>query len=81
MCKCPCKQCITYAICHKHPSVKELIDKCSILNDYIIDRKTSLKAIEIISPDWHVKGVYPGLQAMVIIIRNHSIRIQMERSN
>lgn len=52
--KCPCSQCITYAICHRSPSVKTLVDKCTIINDYITSRYRAVKVIKVIEPKWYI---------------------------
>jgi len=53
--KCPCSKCITYAICHRSPSIKILIDKCNIVNNYITSRYKARKVIRVIEPQWYVK--------------------------
>ena len=55
MSNCPCRKCITYAICHKSPSIKTLIDKCTIINDYITSRYRAAKVVRIIEPQWYTK--------------------------
>ncbi len=53
--KCPCEECISFAICHNFKRVDLLIDKCCIIRDYISDVNTALTAIRIIEPTWYIK--------------------------
>jgi len=53
--KCPCKECISFAICHNFKRVDLLIDKCYIIRDYISNANTAMTAIKIIEPIWYIK--------------------------
>ena len=53
--KCPCKECICFAICHNSKRIDKLIDKCYIINDYISSVDKALITIKTIEPLWYVK--------------------------
>ena len=56
MMKCPCEQCISFAICVSSKSVTQLLDKCELIFDYIKDWNTTVKSIEVLKPRWYVKN-------------------------
>lgn len=53
--KCPCKECISFAICYHFKRVDLLIDECCIIRGYISDVNTALTAIRTIKPIWYIK--------------------------
>ncbi len=59
--KCPCEECISYAICINSKSVTKLLDECNLIFDYINDWGTTIKAIEVLKPNWYRKNP-SGLQ-------------------
>ncbi len=54
--KCPCEECISFAICYNFKRVDLLIDKCCIIRDYISDANKALTAIRTIKPTWYIKN-------------------------
>ena len=79
--KCPCSKCITYAICHRSPSVKTLIDKCNMVNEYITSVYRAKKVIRVINPLWYAKpqdGEPTFLEGASNILC-HSIQIKQAR--
>ena len=48
--KCPCEQCICYAMCKNRYSVILLMEKCELLMDYIRSGSTAKIAIELLTP-------------------------------
>ena len=51
--KCPCKECISYAMCKNGNSVIEAMDKCESLMDYIRSESTAKTAIETLTPPYY----------------------------
>lgn len=81
MCKCPCSKCIAYAICHRSPSIKTLVEKCTIVNDYITSIYRAKKVIRVIKPGWYIKPQdgEPALSEGASNIFDHSERLRKVR--
>lgn len=48
--KCPCEQCISYAMCKNKYSLILVIEKCELLMDYVRSDSTAKTAIELLTP-------------------------------
>lgn len=79
--KCPCSKCITYAMCRRSHSIKTLIDKCTIVNDYITSIYRARKVIRVIKPGWYVKpqDEEPTLSEGSSNVFNYSMQVRKER--
>lgn len=77
----PCSQCITYAICHRSASVKTLVDKCTIINDYITSRYRAVKVIKVIEPKWYINPQEgePRISEAARNISSYSNQVKKER--
>jgi len=53
--KCPCEECISYAICINSTSVTSILDRCELIFDYMKDSNTVLETIKILKPCWYIK--------------------------
>jgi hypothetical protein len=54
--KCPCKECISYAICVNSKSVTLILDKCELILNYMEDWNTVVETIKILKPCWYRKS-------------------------
>jgi hypothetical protein len=72
--KCPCEECITYAICHNTHSIKRLVDKCSIVAKYITSKEKAIIVIKAIGPKWYINPSdgEPKLLEGAVNIYNHA---------
>jgi len=55
MTDCPCKQCISYAICKRPHKVTDLIYKCCILANYINNIERAYATIKTLVPSYYVE--------------------------
>lgn len=53
--KCPCKGCITFAICVNSSTVGDALKKCQLVSNYIKGTKTAREVIKILKPRWYIE--------------------------
>ena len=80
MYKCPCEQCISFAICHNFRRVDLLIDECCIIRGYISDVDTALTAIMIIEPIWYIEDQEANLLEIAENLLRYSRSIRKEKN-
>ena len=58
MSKCPCEECISYAMCINSKSVTLILEgyECELILDYMKDWSTVLNTIKILKPCWYRKN-------------------------
>lgn len=55
MTECPCKQCISYAICKRPHKVTDLIRECYILTNYANSMERAYIAIKTLVPSYYLE--------------------------
>lgn len=56
MTECPCKQCISYAICKRPHKIVALIYRCCILANYINTMERAYATIKTLVPSYYVEA-------------------------
>ncbi len=55
MTECPCKQCITYAICKRPHKVTDLIHECYIISNYLNSMERAYAIIKTLVPSYYLE--------------------------
>ena len=79
MTKCPCEECISFAICHNFKRVDLLIDECCIIRAYISNVNTALTAIRIIEPIWYIEDQEANVLEIAENLLRYSRSVRKEK--
>jgi len=82
--KCPCNECILLAICINRETVRESLDKCQMLVEYLKNKDRVEDLIKFFKPDWYERN--PGqLSAeadhLFTVIKRKRLRAKREKRN
>lgn len=52
--KCPCIDCIVLALCINSETVRESLEKCELISDYMETYSKATEVIKILKPRWFI---------------------------